>query len=210
MWGFLGSLQRSEADTGRKCRPRESNPQPLSSFRLVYSEILLGWRPGLRRLFNILTNAIFRYFILFILPTVLFGIIGTAKRHSSISAHVAWDRRSFVVRPPCCVTCACSCMTYSWRRGSKLSTSKWDTQTDVHDLLIWLSWSRWFLFISGFSWFANESDGKQTSCAHEKRKALFCSRYRNQNSGFWTSSGSSLTSKQLLLETLKMCNQTHD
>lgn len=107
-----------------------------------------------------LTNLKFLYFIylfIFILPTVfffkLFEIFGTAKRHGYISAHFAWDRWAFVMRPPCCVTCACSCMTYSWRRGSKLSTSKWDTQTDVHDLLIWLSWSRWFLFISGFSWF---------------------------------------------------------
>lgn len=72
----------------------------LLSFCLVRSEILLGWRPGLRLPFNILTNAILRYFIHLFCQLFCLGYLAqlnatAAPRHTlpETDGLLSWDPR---------------------------------------------------------------------------------------------------------------------
>lgn len=68
-----------------------------------------------------------------------------------------------------------SCMSYLCQRGLKLSASKWNTQTDVHDLLIWLSQLRGF-FSSPDSldtgWTTHCSNMSQYNCVFKPEKMV--------------------------------------
>lgn len=239
MWGCWGYLQRSAADTGRKCRPRDRTRNLLVVRRLkdwlalytfiiaffflssLFRDFFWGWRPGLKLLFyfNMLTNLKFRYFIyLFILFCQQFFFLSCLGYLAQLNAtatsrHTLPETDGLLSWDPCVVWPVLAAV---WLIHGVVARSS-PLQSGTHKQMYMTFWfdsldpggsfsspgsldSEWVGWKTDIVSTREEEDFVLQSAPESKQRILTS----------YFSSGSRLMSKQLLLETLKMLNQTHD